>query len=133
MGATATEGNRIATLEWRPAFEVYQEIIKAQFGIELTRDNFYQYAVHYPFGILAQLYQADQIVGLDHDEQGFYIGGSIRIGGQRGFGTVGSRDRGTSFQVVVGDVHFMRRQRIHQIFHTLRCIRCVFAFVETRH
>ena len=52
MGATATEGNRIATLDWRPAFEVYQEIIKAQFGIELTRDNFYQYAVHYPFGIL---------------------------------------------------------------------------------
>lgn len=52
MGATATDGNRIATLDWRPAFEVYQEIIKAQFGIELTRDNFYQYAVHYPFGIL---------------------------------------------------------------------------------
>lgn len=32
MGALATDGNRIATLDWRPAFEVYQEIIKAQFG-----------------------------------------------------------------------------------------------------
>jgi len=52
MGATATEGNRITSIDWRPAFDVYQEIIKAQFGIELTRDNFYQYGVHYPFGIL---------------------------------------------------------------------------------
>lgn len=52
MGATATEGNRIASIDWRPAFEVYQEIIKAQFGIDLTRENFYQYGVHYPFGIL---------------------------------------------------------------------------------
>ena len=30
----------------------YQEIIKAQYGIDLTRDNFYEYAVHFPFGIL---------------------------------------------------------------------------------
>lgn len=52
MGATSTQGNRIATIDWRPAFEVYQEIIAAQFGIELTRENFYQYGVHYPFGIL---------------------------------------------------------------------------------
>lgn len=52
MGATSTEGNRIATIDWRPAFDVYQEIIKEQFGIELTRENFYQYGVHFPFGIL---------------------------------------------------------------------------------
>jgi hypothetical protein len=52
MAATSTEGNRIAMIDWRPAFDVYQEIIKAEYGIELTRDNFYQYAVHFPFGIL---------------------------------------------------------------------------------
>lgn len=52
MNATSTEGNRIAMIDWRPAFDVYQEIIKAQYGIELTRDNFYEYAVHFPFGIL---------------------------------------------------------------------------------
>ena len=52
MGATSTRGNRIATLDWRPAFVVYQEIIKAQFGIDLTPENFYQYGVHYPFGLL---------------------------------------------------------------------------------
>lgn len=52
MSATSTEGNRIAMIDWRPAFDVYQEIIKSQYGIDLTRDNFYEYAVHFPFGIL---------------------------------------------------------------------------------
>lgn len=52
MSATSTDGNRIAMIDWRPAFDVYQEIIKAQYGIDLTRDNFYEYAVHFPFGIL---------------------------------------------------------------------------------
>lgn len=52
MSATSTEGNRIAMIDWRPAFDVYQEIIKAQYGIDLTRENFYEYAVHFPVGIL---------------------------------------------------------------------------------
>ena len=52
LSATSTEGNRIAMIDWRPAFEVYQEIIKVEYGIELTADNFYQYGVHYPFGML---------------------------------------------------------------------------------
>lgn len=52
MSATSTDGNRIAMIDWRPAFDVYQEIIKAQYGIALTRENFYEYAVHFPFGIL---------------------------------------------------------------------------------
>ncbi len=52
MCATSTDGNRIAMIDWRPAFEVYQEIVRSEYGIELTRDNFYEYAVHFPFGIL---------------------------------------------------------------------------------
>lgn len=52
LSATATEGNRISMIDWRPAFEVYQELIKAQYGVDLTAENFYQYGVHYPFGIL---------------------------------------------------------------------------------
>lgn len=50
--ATATEGNRIITIDWRPAFEVYREVIFAQYGVEVDRDNFYQYATHFPFGIV---------------------------------------------------------------------------------
>ncbi|MDP2827668.1 MAG: FIST N-terminal domain-containing protein [Sulfuricellaceae bacterium] len=52
MTATSTEGNRILSIDWRSAFDAYQEIIKAEYGIDLTRENFYQYAVHFPFGIL---------------------------------------------------------------------------------
>jgi len=52
MTATSTAGNQVITIDWRPAFDVYQEIILAEYGIALTRDNFYQHAVHFPFGIV---------------------------------------------------------------------------------
>jgi len=52
ISATSTEGNRIRQIDWRPAFEVYQELVRAQSGVEVTRENFYQHAVHFPFGII---------------------------------------------------------------------------------
>jgi hypothetical protein len=50
--ATASEGNRIITIDWRPAFDVYRELTRRHFSVELTPENFYQHAVHFPFGIL---------------------------------------------------------------------------------
>lgn len=50
--ATSTVGNRIIHIDWRPAFEVYRELIKEQYGVEVTRENFYVHAVHFPFGIV---------------------------------------------------------------------------------
>lgn len=50
--ATSTEGNRVITIDWRPAFDVYQEIMKEEYGVAVNRDNFYHYAVHFPFGIV---------------------------------------------------------------------------------
>jgi hypothetical protein len=50
--ATSTEGNRILQIDWRPAFEVYQEMAREQYGLEVDKDNFYQTAVHFPFGIV---------------------------------------------------------------------------------
>ncbi|MEY2631835.1 MAG: hypothetical protein RIR00_489, partial [Pseudomonadota bacterium] len=50
--ATSTVGNRIISIDWRPAFSVYQELIGSRFGVALTPENFYQYACHFPFGIL---------------------------------------------------------------------------------
>jgi hypothetical protein len=50
--ATSTEGNRILQIDWRPAFEVYQEMARELYGIEVTRENFYETAVHFPFGIV---------------------------------------------------------------------------------
>ncbi len=52
LTATSTEGNRIMQIDWRPAFEVYQEMARAQYGVEINRENFYQYGVHFPFGIM---------------------------------------------------------------------------------
>lgn len=52
LTATATIGNRIISIDWRPAFEVYQEMIRNRYGVALTQGNFYEYATHYPLGIL---------------------------------------------------------------------------------
>lgn len=50
--ATSTVGNRISQIDWRPAFEVYQELVRDQYGVEITQANFYEHAVHFPFGIV---------------------------------------------------------------------------------
>ena len=50
--ASATEGNRIITIDWRPAFEVYREVARKQYGVEMDRENFYRYGVRFPFGIV---------------------------------------------------------------------------------
>ena len=52
MTATSTVGNQILSIDWRPAFEVYQEIVRAAYSVALTHENFYQLAVHFPFGIV---------------------------------------------------------------------------------
>ncbi len=52
ISATSTDGNRIIAIDWRPAFEVYQEAVEAEYGVKVDRENFYQLAVHFPFGIM---------------------------------------------------------------------------------
>lgn len=50
--ATSASGNCISQIDWRPAFEVYQELVREHYGEEVTAENFYQYGVHFPFGIV---------------------------------------------------------------------------------
>lgn len=50
--ATATTGNRVVSIDWKPAFEVYSERVREQYNVEITRENFYEHAVHFPFGIV---------------------------------------------------------------------------------
>ncbi|MEN3373518.1 FIST C-terminal domain-containing protein [Dechloromonas sp. ZS-1] len=52
MRAVSTDGNRILSIDGRPAMTVYREVILADFGVQLTPENFYDYAVHYPFGVI---------------------------------------------------------------------------------
>ncbi len=50
--ATSTAGNRIMQIDWQPAFEVYQAMGKLLYGVTITRENFYEFGVHFPFGIV---------------------------------------------------------------------------------
>ncbi len=50
--ATATEGNRIITIDWHPALEVYRGLARKRYGVTITPENFYEYGVHFPFGII---------------------------------------------------------------------------------
>ena len=50
--ATSTTGNRIDQIDGKPALAVYQALVKTEFGIDITPENFYQYAVHFPFGLV---------------------------------------------------------------------------------
>lgn len=52
MRATSASGNRVVSIDGRPAFEVYQEISQREFGAHLTKENFYDHAVHYPLGVV---------------------------------------------------------------------------------
>jgi hypothetical protein len=55
MRATSTYGNRIEKIDGIPAMSAYQQLMACEFGIELTHENFYEYAVHYPFGLVESL------------------------------------------------------------------------------
>lgn len=50
--ATSATGNSIVQIDWRPALDVYRDLMQAQYGVAIDRDNFYAHAVHFPFGIL---------------------------------------------------------------------------------
>ncbi len=49
--ATSTEKNIVKELNWRPAFEVYKEVIEANSTNEFTENNFIDIAKIFPFGI----------------------------------------------------------------------------------
>lgn len=49
--ATKTDKNSIQELNWENAFPVYQRFLKEALDIKLDRENFEEFAIHYPFGI----------------------------------------------------------------------------------
>ncbi|MDI6782273.1 MAG: FIST C-terminal domain-containing protein [bacterium] len=51
VAATRTCKNVIMELDWKAAFDVYQEIVEKDSGLKLTREKFYDTAMRYPFGI----------------------------------------------------------------------------------
>jgi hypothetical protein len=51
LEATATEGNVIHSLNWRPAFEVYREVL-AHHGATVTVEDFFTVAKAYPLALV---------------------------------------------------------------------------------
>lgn len=49
--ATKTNANLLEQINWEPAYTIYKEIIEKEEKVELTIDNYYEYAKHYPFGV----------------------------------------------------------------------------------
>lgn len=68
MRATSAAGNRIRSINGQPAFDVYRDVVARECDVVLTRENFYEYAVHFPFGVVTVLDVLVRIpVALDPD------------------------------------------------------------------
>ena len=48
---TEANANEVLSIDWKPAFSVYKELIQAHSGHEITVDNFFSIAKSYPFGM----------------------------------------------------------------------------------
>ena len=52
--ATSINGNCISQINFEPTFDVYKKIIKGHYNQDMTTDNFYELASHFPIGILLE-------------------------------------------------------------------------------
>ncbi len=76
--ATRTRRNVIVELNWRPAFEVYREIVEEDAGQSFANEDFFTLAKNYPFGM--QRKSAEDIVRdpvAVNEEQGLVCVGDV--------------------------------------------------------
>lgn len=80
---TESTGNVIHTLDWRPAYQVYRELVEAHSGLSFRPDHFFPIAKAYPFGITKLgaemivrdplMMQGDTLVCVGEVPQGAYV------------------------------------------------------------
>jgi hypothetical protein len=51
LKVTEADGNIVKSIDWEPAFDVYQNLIKEHSNLILDKDNFFDVANSYPFGM----------------------------------------------------------------------------------
>jgi hypothetical protein len=76
MLVTEAEGNDIVSIDWRPAFEVYREVVESHSGRSFDRDGFYALASTYP--LMLERFGAEGIV---RDPLTALPGGRLRCAG----------------------------------------------------
>ncbi len=52
--ATKTSANVVEEINWRPAFEVYREVVEADYGASFDSQPFFDIAKGYPFGMVRE-------------------------------------------------------------------------------
>lgn len=48
---TESSDNIINTIEWQPAFQFYQQVLREKSGVQISREKFFDVAKYYPFGV----------------------------------------------------------------------------------